>query len=675
MYRTIFINYNRNRFEHELDELGSILVVRTARDADAIAPYIQWKREKGHIVYEKEVPTNTDVTSLVAEQYAAHNDILYVQLVGDWEDIKSPLSGGAATDPNLGCVAGDDVFPELIVGRFSAKTAADVTVQVNKTITYERDAVAGAWYHKGLGIASEQGGVGKGDDDEYDYEHMDIIKENRLLPFNYTEVAEAYEFPSVSDVANPVEAGVGIINYVGHGSADSWVTSGFSNSDVANLSNGDMLPFIWSVACVNGKFHALNDCFAEAWLKKNGGGAVAMYASTINQSWDVPMRGQDYMNDLLIGGYDYDNNPGAGINVDVQKATFGSLSFNGSILMCIEDPTGGPEMLETWTIFGDASLNVRTDSPAEVTLSNETILLGVDYTTTVNLGGSPIKGALVSFYQDGVGFTGVSDASGKVTISHDLEVGKCIMVVSSYNGITIYNDAMTVVPPAGPYCICFDYDYEYGDGNNNIAEYNENGSFDLTISNVGEAQADNVKLTLTTESDFITITGANKNIGNIAANSSVEVEDAFVFEIAGNIPDQEIISFNLAMKGQETWNSELGIIVNAPVFEIGEMVINDSGNDGYLDSGETATITVPVRNIGHATSLVGSVMLSSSDSAVINVTSAISNFTTLDADTEVNVVFNVSVADNVPIATIVTMNFVLNSGEYTANKNFYPSVG
>ncbi|MCK4956064.1 MAG: T9SS type A sorting domain-containing protein, partial [Candidatus Cloacimonetes bacterium] len=348
-------------------------------------------------------------------------------------------------------------------------------------------------------------------------------------------------------------------------------------------------------------------------------------------------------------------------------------AFNGSILMCIEDPVGGPEELETWTIFGDASLNVRTDSPAEVTLSNESIFLDVDYTTTVTSDGSPLKGALVSFYQNGVGFTGVSDASGNVIISHELEAGNCTMVVSSYNGITIYNEDITVVPAAGAYCICVDN--EYGDGNNSIPEYNENGSFSFTISNVGEAQADNVKLTLTTESDFVTITGAYKNIGNIAADSSIEVEDAFVFEIAGNIPDQEIISFNLEMKGQETWNSELGIIVNAPVFEIGEMVIEDSGNDGRLDSGETAVITVPVKNIGHAASLVGSAMLSSSNSEVINVTSATSDFTTLDAATEANVVFNVSVADNVPLATVVTMNFILNSGECTANKNFYPSVG
>ena len=161
LYRTAFINYTTSRFDHELDQFGSILVLRPAEYADAIAPYVQWKREKGYTVYEVEASGN--VTSLVEEQYNEHNDILYVQLVGDWDDISGPTSGGAATDPNLGLVVGNDLYPDLIVGRFSAQNAADVTTQVNKTITYEQTPETGDWFSKGLGIGSEQGD-GNGDD-------------------------------------------------------------------------------------------------------------------------------------------------------------------------------------------------------------------------------------------------------------------------------------------------------------------------------------------------------------------------------------------------------------------------------------------------------------------------------------------------------------------------------
>ncbi len=383
LYKTVFINYSETRFDNELDELGSILVIHTPRDADAMAPYIEWKREKGFTVYVEEVSTGTNVTSLVSTQYSSHNDILYVQLVGDWADISGTTIGGTATDPTLGCVAGGDVYPDLIVGRFSAANAAQVTIQVDKTIGYEKTPeLGGDWYGKGLGIGSSEG-AGIGDDGETDTQHIDVIKEDKLLPFTYSDVAEAY----------------------------------------GNPSNGDKLPFIISVACVNGNFQT-NECFAEAWLKKSGGGAVAMIASTINMSWAPPMKGQDYINDLLVGGYDYAVHPGQnGITTDVQKTTFGAVCLNGSILMVTEDYGGGLVELRHWTIFGDASLQVRTDTPELLSLSNTAVLAGVDFSTNITAGGSPIANAMVTLSQDDDSFSGITDENGDITIVHNLDAG------------------------------------------------------------------------------------------------------------------------------------------------------------------------------------------------------------------------------------------------------------
>ena len=70
-----------------------------------------------------------------------------------------------------------------------------------------------------------------------DNQHIDIIKKNKLLPFTYTNVHEIYGSGSASSVANAINQGLGVINYVGHGSDTSWVTTGFSNSNIANLSN------------------------------------------------------------------------------------------------------------------------------------------------------------------------------------------------------------------------------------------------------------------------------------------------------------------------------------------------------------------------------------------------------------------------------------------------------
>jgi PKD repeat protein len=442
-YSSLFINYNRQaeylNFANELDDLGEMLVIYTSRDATAIQPYITWKREKGFKVTTQQVATGTNVKSTIQSAYNANPNLLYVQLVGDWADIKSDLgtSSSAPTDPMLGCVAGSDNFPDLIIGRFPAASAAEVTVMINKAITYEK-STSGTWYNKGLGIGSSEG-AGSGDDGEADYAHIDIIKENKLLPYTYTSVTEAYQNPSASTVASAINAGLSVINYCGHGADTYWVTSGFSTTDINSLSNGDMLPVIFSVACVNGTFHKTTECFAERWLRKSGGGAVATLMSTINQPWQPPMRGQDYMNDLLTGGYNYSVNPGNGTSTTYGKTYFGSIVFNGLILMYAESAQSDDlDTLKTWTIFGDASLQVRTAAPASVSLSNTAVQSGSAFTTKVTSGGTGVADALVALSQGTTVYSAFTDANGNATINHGFTSGTVTLVVTGLNLATKY---------------------------------------------------------------------------------------------------------------------------------------------------------------------------------------------------------------------------------------------
>jgi hypothetical protein len=81
--------------------------------------------------------------------------------------------------------------------------------------------------------------------------------------------------------------------------------------------------------------------------------------STIYQPWDPPMRGQDYMNDLLTGGYDYTAHPGEeGTSTDHGKTRLGSIVFNAFNLQIAEAGSGDVETTKTWILFGDGSLLV-----------------------------------------------------------------------------------------------------------------------------------------------------------------------------------------------------------------------------------------------------------------------------------------------------------------------------
>ena len=673
MYSTIFINYDRTRFENELTDFGSILVIHTPRDATAILPYIEWKREKGHTVYVEEVATATNVISLVSSQYTVHNDILYVQIVGDWEDISGATLGGDPADPNLGCVVGGDIYMDLIVGRFSANSAAHVTTQVNKTITYERDPDMGAgWYEAAVGIASNEG-AGIGDDGESDFQHMDVIWNDKLDPFTYDIYTPIYA-PSANAtmVANAVNTGTSIINYCGHGSTTSWVTSGFNNTHVNLLTNSEKLPFITSVACVNGNFGG-GECFAEAWLKKDDGGAIGMFASSQNQSWAPPMIGQDYIIDLLIGGYDYSQHPGQnGITTDIQKTTYGSMCFNGTILMSMEDPGGGPTEMAKWHVFGDAALQVRTDTPAEIVLSNNVVLMGIDFTTNITTAGSPVEGALVSLFQDGASYTGLTDENGDVTISHELEAGDAKLTVTAFNTETIYED-ISVIPPSGPYLMVTGF--EVNDDNNNIPEYNEIITLDVTFENVGIEEALNVNATLSTEDTYVNISSNYVNIGDIPAGESVTIQDAFEIEVADGIPDQHMITFDVEMVGIETWYSNINIIFSAPDFEIGDMIITDSGGDGILDPGETATVSIPLTNIGNATSQDIFAQLINGTPDIITVIEDYCDLTGLAPEEVGYAEFDIEVDAGAQPGDLAILSFIATSGAYNVSSTFYPSIG
>lgn len=601
IYASIFVNYEDVRDDLTIGEMGDILVICTDRDESAMDPYIAWKREKGYQVTKEVVAAGTNVNSLVEDTYAANNDLLYVQLVGDWSDIKcNTLSSGSPMDPQIGCVVGTDEVPDISVGRFSAENPTHVTTQVNKVITFEKNPQMGAdWYQIATGIGSNQG---PGDDGELDYEHLDVIFNDKLDPFTYETFNPIYDpTGSISDVNAAVNGGTSVINYCGHGSPTSWGSTGFSNSNVASLTNGDMTPWIVSVACNNGDFHT-GTCFAEAWLRKDGGGAVMFLGASISQPWNPPMRGQDYFADMYIGGYDYSAHPGQnGINTTEGRTTLGAIIFNGLVLMTTE--SGGSsdwETAKTWNLFGDPSMQARSDAPAELILSTNVVMVGIPFITTVTAGGSPVIAAMVTLSQDENYYTGITDASGDVTIIHALTPGDALLVVTGFNTETIY-ETVTVVPSAGAYVIYSSHIVNDASGNGNgMLDYGESSLLSIALNNVGTSDATNVEVILSTDDEYVTITDGEENYGTIPAGEIVQINDAFAVQIAADIPDGHGIVFNIESTGDATWYSNFSEIGHAPELVLGGYSIDDTGGNGNgkLDPGETIDLTITVNNDG-----------------------------------------------------------------------------
>ncbi len=681
IYRSVFINYEQAMTDLTIGEYGDILVLCTSRDEAAIQPFIDWKMEKGFNVEKIVVATGTNVKTTIQNAYNANNNLLYVQLVGDWADIKSDMLGGSAPmDPQLGCVVGSDQHPDICIGRFSANSAAHVTIQVDKVINYEKNPDMGAsWYTAALGVASNQG---PGDDGELDYTHINVIYNDKLDPFTYESFTTAYDPNGTAQmVSNAINAGVSIINYCGHGSETSWGSTGFSNSHINGLTNGNKLPIIFSVACVNGAFNGGNDCFAEAWLKKANGGAVMTMMSTINQPWNPPMRGEDYFNDMLIGGYDYTAHPGqSGISTTEGRTTIGAIAFNGLVLMCTESGGGDDwETAKTWHLFGDPSMQPRTDIPGDLVISNNIIMVGVPYITTVTGPNGPVEGAMVCISKDGGYFNAITDATGTVNISNELTPGVAKLVVTAYNMESIYED-VTVVPPGGAWIILNSYEVNDINGNENgQADYGETVMLNVSAENVGTDPATGVTATLTSTDPYIIVTDNSYTYGDIPAGSVINGDGAFEITIAEDTPDgySGMLEIEFTDASKASWVSNMSIVLHAPVMDLGEFTILDvtGNNNGKIDPGETVNLAIQVVNDGSSDAYNVTGQLSCTDPYItINVGNQ--PYGNIDAGQMVEKVFSVSANISTPAGHQVTFALALTGDlSLTASGSFDLVVG
>jgi hypothetical protein len=447
IYERHFLNFKQKRYD-PVSEQGNMIVITYDDFWEYMTPFVAWKNMRGvptEMVNLSDIGNANDMDVFI-DQYYHDNGLTFVLLVGDIQQMPTLYPSYGASDPSFSYIEGNDHYPDLFVGRFSAQTPDQVITQVERSIEYERDPQLGAeWYHKGMGVASN---LGPGDDGEYDDEHMDNIRAD-LLAYTYTAVDQIYDpYGTDAMVKNALNDGRSVGNYCGHGTSTSWSSTGFNNNDINQLENDNMLPFMWSVACSNGYFDGYDTCFSEAWLRAtNAGeptGAIGFFASSVGQPWDPPMDAQDECVDILVESYETN-----------KKHTYGALSFHGCMHMNDEYGSQGWEVTDTWHVFGDPSLQVRTDTPTSLTVSHESTLPYGSETFELEIPGVEDALCAISLNGELLGY-GYSDEAGHAVIEFfepiDVE-GDVDLVVSAYNTVP-YMTQVTVgesnEPPEKP---------------------------------------------------------------------------------------------------------------------------------------------------------------------------------------------------------------------------------
>ena len=273
----------------------------------------------------------------------------YVLLVGDGSyDPRGHLGGGAfdllpskLVDAGTVETASDDWFADfdgdgsadLAIGRLPVRTRAEAEAVVGKIVGH----VPGASDPSVLLVADRNG------PDGYNFEYATELLPP-LLPAG-VGVSRVYRGArAASAVKSQIIAGVNagplVVNWMGHGSVDVWTGEGLlSSADAAALTNGGRLPLFVLMTCLNGYYVGpVQESLAEALLKAEGGGALAVWASTGLTEPEAQTR----------------------VNRELYRALFAEPGVRlGDAVRRAKAATSDGDVRRTWVLFGDPSARLR----------------------------------------------------------------------------------------------------------------------------------------------------------------------------------------------------------------------------------------------------------------------------------------------------------------------------
>lgn len=572
-YQRRFINFGEAQAKYNfVTDNGEMLIICADSYMAGMQELVDWKNISGRpttMVSVTEAGGNNDnaIKSYITNLYNDPNhNLTFVLLVGDYADITPHSVGSDARSDNwFGQVEGTDHYPEVLVGRFSVQSDAHVLSQVTKVLTYERNLQSDiTWADKGMGIGYY--GAGSGHYGEDDYRHIDLIRDT-LLHYTYSQVTEHHGGSggdaSTTTISATTNQGISIINYCNHGSETSWGVANYSTSNVNALTNDNMWPIVWSVACLNGKFNYGSECFAEAWMRATDNstgvptGAIGGMFSWISQPWIPPMYGQDEMVNILCEWR----------STDQFNHTLAGASLNGN--MDVIDKSSDTQTHDTWILFGDPSLMVRTANPTDmnVSVSPSVLMLGMNELTL----SADADYAIATLSMNGEVLASGNVENGQCTLTFPAlsNVGMAQLVVIGYNKVTSITE-IEVVPAEGAYITVNDYAM-----NADQANYGEVIDMSINVKNVGVEVANNMTATLTTECEYIEILNGEASVASVNPDEIVTIE-GFQFKVADNVPDKTVAQFFLNVNdGTNSWQGKLSITLHAPV--VATEAIEDNG--------------------------------------------------------------------------------------------------
>ncbi|HPE40201.1 MAG TPA: C25 family cysteine peptidase [Bacteroidales bacterium] len=668
-----------------------MVIVSDPMFAEQLSPFVNWKRRKGFIVdlaLTSDAGVGTSTTS-IKEYIKAHYTNAtptnpaptFVLFVGDVAQIPAfnGTSGSHVTDLYYVTFTTGDNLPDCYYGRFSATNSSQLSSQIEKSLMYEQYTMQDPSY---LDAAVLVAGTDASFGPTHANGQISYLANNYInATYGYTTV-NTHMYPASSQAAlirQEIGAGVGYANYTAHCGSTGWSDPSFENNHVPNMVNEDKYGLMIGNCCQSGKFNDA-ECFGEAVLRASKKGAVAYIGASNNSYWNedyywaVGLRSTINASPTYqasnLGAYDrlfHTHNE----SQDKWMVTNQAICQAGNLAVETSTSTLKLYYWEIYHLFGDPSMMTYLTQAETMTVSSPQALMVGANSMTVNC--APF--AYVSLNKDGVilGAT-FADGSGVAQLTFDpiSEPGEYELAAWAQNYKQHFS-IINVIVPSGSYVLASSAVVTPGD----IPYFNATVGLDITFSNVGVADANNVYATISTNTPYITLLTDSIYIGSIVQGANQVSPGAFSLQVAHQFPNQTQVQVLVSIHSDNNTSQKIvPITLLAPelIFENSSMSDFSSNNNGVIEPGETITVTISNKNIGQGTLYQLTSRLNSfySGAEVVN---GVQYHESIASGESVASTFTVHIDTSVTEGSIIPLYHTFYRGSYLVNETVFIVVG
>lgn len=604
------------------------------------------------------------------------SDLYFSALDGTWNDDGDNLWGE---------IGEDDLLPDVSVGRMSFSNLSELSIMLNKTISYQDTPVLGE-LQKPLLLGEHM----YSDPQTWGGDFLDLLigfHDDNGYTTNGIPVDHDYETMydrdlgtwSDTELINKINEGKSFIHHAGHASTNYNMrmnTSDITNTNFSLVNGVDHnFTFVYTHGCMSGGFDS-DDCIAEHMVKIDNFAVAFVGNSRYGWFNEGQTEGpslhlhREFVDALYSDKTRWIGSAHLESKIDTSPwVTAPGQWEEGALRWCFYD----------CNVLGDPALSIWTDEPIEIDVTHSSVIfLGTStYSVFVENGGSPVDEMQCTLVQDGelIG-TEATDIAGNAEIMFDavsVVPGDAELIINGYNRPPIIYPVQ-VIPPG--YYVNIE-SYSIFSGNDDVLEFGENAVLSLILEDVGGVgDIHNAVVEISSENIYITISDSTENAGTIPSSGTVDLIDAFDFDVDNEIPDEHSITILVTITADEgEWEQDIMFTGYAPIITLENVIVQDWEN-GVLDPGEVAELFIELNNAGGADAYNLIPNISSTD-PFISVTMLPLVIDSLNANSCGSyVVCSVVVSDEVPLGHIIDFDFELSAdNDYFVTDSFSLVVG